>query len=332
MNDPSLLQGHGGQIDAMAAAFPNAPLPWVDLSTGINPFSYPLPPISREAWATLPTARDRERCEVAMAAAFGCDRAHCRAVPGTELVIRQLPTILSGRRVVVRSRSYADHAVSWSAAGAEVNAVDDPLDHLDHADVVVLVNPNNPDGMRWPIERIEGARAELASRGGWLIVDEAYADLEPALSVSSMAGREGLVVLRSFGKFFGLAGVRLGAALGPPVMLSEITDRLGSWDVSGPALSLGAHAYSNLQWHDAARARLRTACKDLSCLIAKVGIEELGGTDLFRFVRVPDADKVWKVLANRGIAVRRFREDSRHLRIGLPDFDALIRLADVLSL
>ncbi|MEM6909024.1 MAG: threonine-phosphate decarboxylase CobD [Pseudomonadota bacterium] len=328
----SHLDGHGGQIDVMAAVFPDAPLPWIDLSTGINPFPYPLPRIPEEAWTRLPTARDREKCETAMAEAFDCDREYCRAVPGTELVIRQLPAILSAEYVIVRGRSYADHAESWGAAGASVKAVNDPLDHRSDADVVVLVNPNNPDGTRWPIERIEEARSELASQGGWLIVDEAYADLEPALSVSPMAGRKGLIVLRSFGKFFGLAGVRLGAVLGPSEILSELADKFGGWDVSGPALSLGAHAYADFDWQNATRLKLSASRGELSRLLAKAEIEEMGGTDLFRFVRVPDAKEVWEELANKGIAVRQFAEENQHLRIGIPHSDALMRLSEAFSL
>ncbi|MEM1051104.1 MAG: threonine-phosphate decarboxylase CobD [Pseudomonadota bacterium] len=331
MDNLPLLQGHGGQIDAMAATFPNAPLPWIDLSTGINPFPYPLPPIPEEAWTRLPTAVDRESCEGAMAAAFGCDRAHCRAVPGTELIIRQLPTILRAKRVVVRGRSYDDHAKSWRTAGADVKTVSDPLDHCEQADVVVLVNPNNPDGTRSPVDQIEQARCKLAGRGGWLIVDEAYADLEPALSMSPMAGSKGLIILRSFGKFFGLAGVRLGAVLGPSEILSKLTDKLGGWDVSGPALSIGAHAYADLEWQNAMRFRLHTAQEDLSNLLTKAGMEDIGGTDLFRFVRVPKAETVWEALAKKGIAVRRFLDDDQHLRIGLPNTDTLIRLSEALN-
>ncbi|MEO0464417.1 MAG: threonine-phosphate decarboxylase CobD [Pseudomonadota bacterium] len=332
MDNPSFLQGHGGQIDAMAAAFPDAPLPWIDLSTGINPFPYPLPPLPNEAWTRLPTSADRDECEGAMAAAFGCESTYCRAVSGTELVIRQLPAVLGAKRVVLRGRSYADHAESWGTAGASVKAVNDPLDHLSNADIVVLVNPNNPDGMRWPVEKVEAARSKLANRGGWLIVDEAYADLDPAQSMSPMAGRKGLIVLRSFGKFFGLAGVRLGAVLGPSEILSQLADRLGGWDVSGPALSLGANAYADLYWQNATRLKLSAARGELSRLLAKARIEEMGGTDLFCFVRVTDAKEVWEALAHKGIAVRRFHDDNRHLRIGLPNSEAMIRLSDALSL
>ncbi|MEL6529505.1 MAG: threonine-phosphate decarboxylase CobD [Pseudomonadota bacterium] len=329
--DPELITGHGGQIDAMAKAFPDAPLPWIDLSTGINPFPYPLPSIAEKAWTRLPTAADRVACEAAMASAFGCDMSHCRAVAGTEVAIRQLPTILGCRRVVLRHRSYADHADSWHAAGADVIAVEDPLYDQARGDAVVIVNPNNPDGKRWSIDRIEVTRSALAQRGGWLIVDEAYGDLDPANSMASFAGRDSLIVLRSFGKFFGLAGLRLGAVLAPSHMLARLGSMLGGWDVSGPALRIGAIAYADFEWQNATRRKLLDARKNMSLALARAEVEELGGTDLFRFIRVQDAAGLWERLARNGIAVRKFGGDNQHLRIGIAAPDNLDRLAFALS-
>lgn len=331
MTSTPFVSGHGGQIDVMAKAFPGAPLPWLDLSTGINPFPYPTAQIPEGAWTRLPTAADRETCEAAMASAFGCDAVNCRAVSGTELAIRQLPAILQARRVVLRDRSYGDHEDSWKAAEADVEAVHDPLDHVEKSDAVVIVNPNNPDGLQRPIDQIENARRNLARRGGWMIVDEAYADLDPGKSVACMAGQRGLIVLRSFGKFFGLAGVRLGSVLGPSEILSDLGAKLGGWDVSGPALALGAAAYSDIAWQRATRTKLKTTSEAFSQVLARTGIEEVGGTDLFRFVRVPDAAATWEKLATKGIAVRRFAQDDQHLRIGLPRPGAFERLADALS-
>ena len=331
VNDPLSISGHGGQIDAMARAFPDAPKPWIDLSTGINPLAYPIGPIPSEAWHRLPTASDRESCETAMARAFGCDPAYCRAVAGTELAIRQLPELLGPRRVALRGRSYTDHAESWAAAGADILAVNEPLSVVESANAVVLVNPNNPDGVRWSREQIDYARESLAKRDGWLIIDEAYADLDPARSMAPMAGLDGLVVLRSFGKFFGLAGVRLGAVLAQPHILAGLGHKLGGWDVSGPALAIGASAYADLDWQNAMRFRLREASSALSHLLSKASVEDVGGTDLFRFVRVPDAAVMWEKLAQQGISVRRFSGDNRHLRIGLPKLEEFGRLAHALS-
>ncbi|MEM1053674.1 MAG: aminotransferase class I/II-fold pyridoxal phosphate-dependent enzyme, partial [Pseudomonadota bacterium] len=125
---------------------------------------------------------------------------------------------------------------------------------------------------------------------------------------------------------------RLGAVLGPTEILSRLSDRLGGWDVSGPALLVGAQAYADLEWQNATRARLSAACRDLLNLLAQFGFEEMGGTNLFRFVRVHDAKEVWETLASRGIAVRRFSDDNQSLRIGMPHSNALIRLSEALSL
>lgn len=332
MTDLDPVSGHGGRIDAMARAFPGAPCPWIDLSTGINPHPYPLPPIPDDAWERLPGEAARAACERAMAGAFGCDPAFCRAVGGTEVAIRQLPAILRAKRVAVRAPSYADHAESWRLAGVEVATHPDPLALAGRADVVVIVNPNNPDGHRWPVESIEAARAELAQRSGWLIVDEAYADLDPALSAAPLAGRSGLIVLRSFGKFFGLAGVRLGAVLAPQEILRGIEDRLGGWDVSGPALEVGAAAYADREWQAATRDHLAERMQEMRALIASSALEDRGGTDLFRFVRAPDANALWRHLGEQGIAVRRFAGDVHHLRVGLPaDSAAFNRLENALN-
>ena len=332
MSDPDLVSGHGGRIDAMARAFPDAPLPWIDLSTGINPAPYPLPQIPTDAWTRLPGEVARASCENAMAGAFGCDPAYCRAVAGTEVAIRQLPSILRAKTVAVRAPSYADHAHSWRSDGASVVTGLDPLELVEEADVLVLVNPNNPDGHCWPVERIEHARARLAKRGGWLIVDEAYADLDPSKSVAPFAGRQALIVLRSFGKFYGLAGLRLGAVLALPDVLREIGERLGGWDVSGPALAIGKSAYANVEWQAATRKHLVLRMHKLRTLIASAGLNDRGGTDLFRFVQASDAPALWRKLARHGIAVRRFAGDDHHLRIGLPaDAAQFDRLAEALN-
>lgn len=332
MTRDELLSGHGGRIDAMARAFPDAPLPWLDLSTGINPFPYPLPPIAPDAWTRLPTSATRDACEIAMARAFGCTHEACRAVAGTEVAIRQFPAILRAQEVALRVPSYADHVQSWKAAGARIAQCADPLECAGAVDIAVIVNPNNPDGYCWPVDRIEAARVAMARRGGWLIVDEAYGELDPQASVAHLAGRDGLIVLRSFGKFYGLAGVRLGAVLAPPEVLAALDRRLGGWDVSGPALALGAIAYADADWANATRAKLAGAMRDCRALLLDAGLEDIVGTDLFRYVRAADAAGLWQRLARAGIAVRRFADDAHHLRFGLPDSQAsLERLSRAIS-
>ena len=233
--------------------------------------------------------------------------------------------------MAVARPSFADHAEVWRASECRVAQTSDPLDALATADLVVLCNPNNPDGRVWKPDRLEAARAALAAKGGWLIVDEAYADVRPELSMAAGGGRPGLILLRSFGKFFGLPGLRLGALIAPPDTVETARACLGVWSVSGPALAAGARAYRDAGWQQATRQRLATARARLDTVLNAAGLRVAGGTDLFRFVEVDDAGRVWRRLAERGIFVRGFDWSRNRLRIGLPpDAAAEARLSRAL--
>lgn len=324
---------HGGALDRVAIRFPSAPLPWIDLSTGINPWSWPVDRVDPDPFHRLPTHGDMKRCRTAMAKAFAAPASALTLVPGTEIAIRLLPHALAARRVAVLSPSYGDHAETWSAAGTELVSTADPLGHVDDADIVVLCNPNNPDGRCFDVGALSNARERLARRGGWLIVDEAYADLDPARSLAPLAGSPGLVVLRSTGKFFGLPGLRLGAVLGPPTLAAALECLLGVWRVSGPALAIGTRAYADIEWQESMRRQLTAARARLDALLEAGGERVAGGTDLFRYVEVNDAHATWRKLCEHGIYTRRFDWARSHLRIGLPGTpEAEARLASALSL
>ena len=324
---------HGGALDRVAIRFPAAPLPWIDLSTGINPWSWPVDRVDPDSLHRLPTQGDMDRCRTAMAQAFAAPASALTLVPGTEVAIRLLPQILAANRVAVLSPSYGDHAETWSAAGAELVATADPLDHAENADVVVLCNPNNPDGRCFDVDDLSDTCERLARRGGWLIVDEAYADLDPARSLAPLAGSPGLVILRSTGKFFGLPGLRLGAVLGPPALAAGLERLLGVWRISGPALAIGTRAYADIDWQRSMRERLVAARARLDASFEAGGRRVAGGTDLFRYVEVNDAHATWRHLCEHGIYTRRFDWTRSHLRVGLPGTpEAEARLASALSL
>ena len=337
---------HGGALDRISARFPAAPLPWIDLSTGINPWPWPAGAVDLASIHRLPTRDAMDRCRLAMARAFASPASALTLVPGSEVAIRLLPGLLAARRVAVLSPSYGDHAATWSAAGAQLIATADPLGCIDEinersgksagagsADAVVLCNPNNPDGRRFDAEVLSHARERLARRGGWLIVDEAYADLDPRQSLAALAGSPGLVILRSTGKFFGLPGLRLGAVLAPPALAAALEGRLGVWRISGPALAIGARAYADRDWHQATRARLAAARARLDAVLAAGGRRVAGGTDLFRYVELSDAQATWRKLCEHGIYTRRFDWTRSHLRLGLPGTpEAEARLESALSL
>lgn len=325
-------QVHGGALDDVMRLFPNAPQPWIDLSTGINPWPYPLSMSENQSFERLPTATAAARCRSAMATYFNTDERHILLAPGSELLIRLLPTIMSPNRIVVLSPTYGDHASVWKRSGRTVIETDDPFHQSADADVVVVCNPNNPDGRRFDPDTLLAAHETLAKKGGWLIVDEAYADLDPSLSLASFAGRDGLIILRSFGKFFGLAGLRLGAMLAPPSLLSAMNERLGFWPVSGPALEVGTMAYRDENWQREMRIRLREARITLDDTLAATGLAVAGGTDLFRYVRCADAAMLWNALGSSGIYTRKFMWSNQHLRLGLPrNPEALTRLENALT-
>nr|WP_070958717.1 threonine-phosphate decarboxylase CobD [Hyphomonas sp. Mor2] len=324
---------HGGAIDRMQAQFPNAPLPWIDLSTGINPWPYRGPGYGADIYDQLPTQRAYLECRDAMANAIQAPPESLILAPGSEAIIRALPHHVSLKRVAILNPTYGDHEQAWSRAGCDVIEVTDPLALADEVDAVIVCNPNNPDGKQFAREALLSARARLNAHGGWLIIDEAYCDLYPELSLAAHGGQDGLIILRSFGKFYGLPGLRLGAALAPEDLCRRLTEQFGAWPVSSAALHIGTKAYRDQAWQTHTRTELRLAREMLDQVFRSNGLEILGGTDLFGFIRVEDATALWRRLAESGLYVRRFDALPHALRIGLPaDEIQLVRVNEALSL
>ncbi len=323
---------HGGDLDAARARFPAAPEPWLDLSTGINPVPYPCPPPDASLWLRLPLASEAAALRQAAASAYGVPDPACVApAPGTQILIETLPRLVAPGPVTVVGPTYAEHAAAWARAGHAVRAVAD-LAEAESAAVAVVVNPNNPDGRVHAAADLRATAARMAARGGLLVVDEAFCDLEPVESLAPHLA-PGLVVLRSFGKTYGLAGLRLGFALALPAAARRIAAALGPWAVSGPALAIGRAALADAAWRrEAARARAADAAR-LDRLLARGGGTVLGGTALFRLARFPDAPGLHRRLGEAGIHVRRFPERPDRLRFGLPPADkgAWCRLGRVLK-
>lgn len=304
----------------------------MDLSTGINPWPYEFSVDTGKVTKHLPTAAEFAACAQAMSSAVGGESKQLVLAPGCELLIRLLPTILSVQRVSVVARSYSDHANAWRRAKAELIESPDPLSEIDRCDAVVICNPNNPDGRCWSREELRAARERLAARGGWLIIDEAYMDLYPEQSMLVDPLKDGLIVMRSFGKFFGLAGLRLGALFGPPTILSAMSERLGVWPVSGLALAIGVEAYRDASWQTETRRRLAVARAELDRVLQRRGLSVIGGTELYRLVRADCAENWWTGLGEQGIYTRRFDWCDEILRFGLPASDAeLVRLDNALE-
>ncbi|WP_020656620.1 threonine-phosphate decarboxylase CobD [Massilia niastensis] len=304
---------HGGNLRDAARRFGRED--WIDLSTGINPHAYPIPPLPADAWHRLP--EPDPRLLDAACAYYGAPQL--LPVAGTQAVIQVLPRLRPPSLVAVSAPSYAEHAHHWSRHGHVRRLVSYAcLDRaVDENDVVVVVNPNNPTGETVAAERLLEWAARLHARGGWLVVDEAFGDTAPMLSVAAHAAQPGLVVLRSVGKFFGLAGLRLGFVAANGALLAELADQLGPWAVSGPAQQIALRALLDTGWQCDTQASLAQAGERMRALLHAHGMVS-SGTPLFQWWPEPRAEEFHEHMASRGIWCRLFREAARGIRVGLP--------------
>lgn len=311
---------HGGRLCVARSLFPDVPQPWIDLSTGINPHSYPAPRASARERNRLPEPTELARLEEIAAAAFNvADPARVVATGGTENALRLLPYVLKLTNAVIASPTYGSHADAWRRAGAEVRTVTDSelLASVAANSAMTVVNPNNPNGRLLAREQL----LSLTRNSGALIVDEAFGDLEPQHCVSDIAGTEAaprMVVLRSFGKFYGLAGVRLGFVIASPAIAAQLRQLLGDWPVSVDALRAGLAAYADGDWAQHMRMRLSKAAHRLDQLLISGGMEIAGGTSLYRLARASNARARFTQLISHGVLVRPFDYDATLLRFGLP--------------
>jgi histidinol-phosphate/aromatic aminotransferase/cobyric acid decarboxylase-like protein len=394
---------HGGALEVARRLAPQAPEPWIDLSTGVNPHAYPLPDLAPEAWSRLPGTGALAKLETAAARRYGVAPASVIAGPGSQALLHTLAHILRRGAVGALTPTYGGFAEAFAAAGARI-AEAKRLEDMDGLDVAIVVNPNNPDGRIVSHGDLLALHERLAARGGVLIVDEAFADfgppaleftqgppqrvsfppvgedqgggsrgparladgafdnplgqrdppplpaptsgggctnvidsaemhqaLDPGESFAPMLPASGAVVLRSFGKAYGLAGLRLGFALASPDIVPSLRAALGPWPVSGPAIAIGIRALADSDWLEAMRARLGQDKARLDALLRETGWRIIGGTRLFRLAAHGDARAAFERLLAAGILVRPFAEAPDRLRFGIPaDENAWERLAAAL--
>ncbi len=328
----SPLAYHGGGLAAARRRFPLAPEPWLDLSTGINPQAYPCDGLSEAAYARLPEAESIEQLEAAAAKNFGLGAGgKCVAAPGTQALIQLLPRLFPAQKIGVLGFTYAEHEKVWAASGAEAKTCSE-LDELAQADTAIVVNPNNPDGRLVEAGDLVALARKMAARNGLLIVDEAFMDLLPReKTLAPHLPLPGLIVLRSFGKTFGLAGLRLGLALCGPDEAKKLRAALGPWAVSGAAAEIGTRGYEDRDWLAQSAARLERDGARLDALLRDAGFELLGGTPLFRLARHAQAPKIFERLGAGGVLTRPFSAKPDWLRFGIPHRDEdFVRLAKIL--
>ena len=309
---------HGGGIDAAIAAHGGARRDWLDLSTGINPVPYPLPPLPASAWTDLPDRGAFARLDRAARMFWAVpDGAEIVVAGGASALIAAIPGLweVTGdqmpppARVAIPGPTYNEHAAAFDAAGWRVDAGATDDNGRGH-DCAVIVNPNNPDGRRWTRDTLPPAPRR--------VIDESFCDETPDQSLIGLATQPDHIILKSFGKFWGLAGLRLGFAICPPQMAAKLRQRLGPWAASGPALAVAASALEDPEWARATRMRLQTDAERLDQILTAAGMDIRGGTGLFRLAETAGAARIARNLAASRILVRQFPYAPTWLRFGLP--------------
>ncbi len=310
---------HGGKLRHAAQRYAIALDEWMDLSTGLNPQGWPVPDIPAEAWARLP--EDDDDLRTLAQQYYGA--AHCLPVAGSQAAIQILPQLYAQMKnplfVGMLNPAYAEHAHAWRRAGFEVRllTVAEIEAQLDQLDILLLVNPNNPTGHVFSPAQLLRWHQRLVLRGGSLIVDEAFMDATPDDSLAPYSDRDGLIVLRSLGKFFGLAGARVGFVLAAPDTLNRLKNILGPWPISGPSRVIAIAALQDTHWQAQTRQSLPRQGQRLKNLLQKYNLDPDGGTVLFQWLQTPLAESIYQQLAQQGILVRLFSEPLS-LRFGLP--------------
>jgi cobalamin biosynthesis protein CobC len=310
---------HGGDLQAARRLFPGAPEPFIDLSTGINPNPYPLPRFPADLFRRLPAPDAASALAAVAARAYGAPSAtQIVPAPGTQILLPLVAALVRPGRAAILAPTYGELSRAAGLAGHDVQAVREFGD-IGDARLVMIANPNNPDGRLHGKDALLALTDALRRRGGVLVVDEAFMDVgPPGASLAAELSPGNIVVLRSFGKFFGLAGIRLGFALAAAPMAARLSAALGPWAVSGPALAVGAKALADAAWIERTRSRLAKAAKRLDAILTGAGLEIVGGTSLFRLARTPMAEALFHHLGRAGILTRVFAEQRDWLRFGLP--------------
>ncbi|CUA99882.1 threonine-phosphate decarboxylase CobD [Pannonibacter indicus] len=311
---------HGGDLFQAMATYGGAEEDWLDLSTGINPHAYPVPAsLPASAWTRLPAHAAQESLLKAARAAYQVP-AHLglAAAPGTQVILPHLPALLPEGGVTIAGPTYSSHCDAWRAAGRNVQEVTDIFHAGAGSRIALIVSPNNPDGRWHEPEALLNLARDMQRRGGFLVVDEAFADVDPSRSLLPHLADEPVLVLRSFGKFFGLAGLRLGFLAGPQNVTDALARRLESWSVSGPALEVGTQALRDLDWQAAMRKTLGQEMAALEGVLRAAGLAIHGGTSLYVLTEHPGAARLHQALARHHIWVRAFDYAPSWLRFGLP--------------
>lgn len=327
MNPRALLK-HGGSVELAAQTYGIALENWLDLSTGINPVGWPVPSIPKSFFHSLP---DYSQSLLNSARTYyGCESIIAGA--GSQAFIQALPRLREASVVAVPALGYTEHEASWTACGHEIlryQSTAELQQWLDdeRCDVVLVINPNNPSTQQVAKTQLLQWREKLEKRQGWLIVDEAFMDMQPENSLAGVSQLKGLIVLRSLGKFFGLAGIRVGFALAETAVLRQIAGELGPWHVSGPSQWVAQQALADRVWQQSTRLRLAAWMSAYQKLLDDTlgPIVGCNGEHAHLFISYRAerslGEHLYQALAKQGVLIRLIDVDEREilLRFGLLD-------------
>lgn len=312
----STARDHGGGLDAAIARYGGARCDWVDLSTGINPVPYPVGELGADVWTALPDRGAYDNLTKAARTFWNVpEAAMVVPAPGASALIARLPLLAPRRPVQIPGPTYNEHAAAFRLHGFDVSGSAD-------APVQVFVHPNNPDGRVWSADEMGGT---------FRVIDESFCDVMPEASHVAQTALPGTVVLKSFGKFWGLAGARLGLAIGHRDTLGELAEHLGPWPVAGPTLEIAGRALQDEEWAAQTRARLAQDAARLDAMAEAAGAEVVGGTALFRLYQVADAEAWQHELSEHHVLTRVFPYNPRWIRFGLPHPDRWAQVARALG-
>jgi len=309
------LLKHGGRLREAAEQYKIPLSDWIDLSTGINPNGYPIPSIPAALWQRLP--EDQDGLITAAQCYYQC--TSLLAVAGSQAAIQSLPLLRPQGNVGFIQPSYAEHAHAWKKAGHQVITLEpDTINqYIKQLNVLVLVNPNNPSAQTFTHEQCLSWLTQLNTHNGWLIIDEAFIDATPTLSLSHLMPLKGLIILRSIGKFFGLAGIRSGFVLSEPNILNRLAEHLGPWAVSNPSRFITQQALQDSTWQQTTRKNLTTQSLRLRQLLQQYQLPITGSNALFQWIKTQQAPLIHQQLAQQAVFTRLFTQPSS-IRFGLP--------------
>ncbi len=319
-----IMLQHGGRLNKAVKKY-NIPLNnWIDCSTGINPELWPIPEIPSAAYNRLPEDDD----DLHMVAKQYYQAQSLLAIPGSQSVIQLLPYLRSTGKVAAPQTGYAEHAYAWRQAGHCVDLVVNDVAHINknlhHYDVLIIINPNNPTGEIFSPEQLLNWHCQLHKKNGWLIVDEAFIDTFSQQSIARFAHLPGLIVLRSLGKFFGLAGIRSGFVIAEEPLIQRINEKLGPWTIAGPSRFIASSALQDISWQQSNIQNLKQQSLKLTYLIEKkikplFPRSTLNGTDLFQTLFCDNAEELYEIMAKQGLLTR-LLDNRKGVRFGLPKF------------